>query len=84
MHFLLPQAAGHLNLRLDYLLCHRKLKLQSCSSVILRPNRNISPLSCKYFALYPLSPPSPAPRPPKYQNLWVSIFPVENYHSLSL
>ena len=30
--------------------------------------------------LYP--PPLPA-RPPKYQNLWVGIFPVENYHSLS-
>ena len=30
--------------------------------------------------LYP--PPLPA-RLPKYQNLWVGIFPVENYHSLS-
>ena len=52
-----------------------------CPRVILRRNCDISPLSCKYFAPCFILPVPLCP--PKYQNLWVSIFPVENYHSLS-
>ena len=50
--------------------------------IVIKPD-NISPVSCKYFAPSFIQHPFSYQRPPKYQNLWVSIFPVENYHSLS-
>ena len=68
----LPQAAEASNCIICYVI---EPELFQCD--------DMSTISSHFPILHnPLSSPLPA-RLPKYQNLWVGIFPVENYHSLS-
>ena len=72
----------HQNCNISTLFMQYFTMVQIFYDIVIKPD-NISPVSCKYFAPSFIQRPLSYQRPPKYQNLWVSIFPVENYHSLS-